>query len=1448
MLANKVTSIISENLEAKFSVQGVEFQFFNKIQLTDAYVEDQQGDTLLFAPKVTGTIRWFNRKERIVEIGRLTLSQPTFRLKTDSSRIVNLKFITESLKNKRDTTRNPFKIIIHNFDYVDGHFSYQKYFKRSNKGGINFTDIDLNHLNIAVKHFYTKTNTAFFQVKKMNFKEKSGFIMKDFNSKLEISRNHMFFRNNEIITSGSSIFAQHVDLEFNNFKEFRNFANNIKLNIQLEESDINTPDLAFFVHRMGVIEQKIKLSGNIRGKVSNIHGRKIELNVGSGSNLSGKFDISGLPNLEETFWFIDLNNMYLYPDDLMQINIPGTDEKIHLHESLVRLGYFKYEGVFTGFYNDFVSYGKIETELGKSLTDIAIMPDTAKAIRFEGRIEMQDFKLGRLTNLDEMIGKLNMNVKIDGTIFEDNSFNSQMEGIIENIEINNYEYRNVQLNGVFEEKSFDGSVSINDPNIRLDFLGLLDFTSEVPEFDFTLNVPFSRLHYLNLMPDDSTAELSLLITANFLGNNLDNINGTIKLLNSRYKSQGRELEAYDFTLTANNHPDSSWIILKTDYLDAQLTGQYEFNKLIPSFKYLQANFLPSTFKSFPDTNGIHQNNFQFEATLKNVDKLSDFFFPTYNIAPGAKISGWFHPSRNQILLEGEADYFYSGKTIFDYPRFILATKGMTDLSFAFTCEDLYLTNQIEFSDFNLVSDFRNDSVFFGLNWFKQDSLLYEGNIDIQSNFSRNRVDNTLQTKITIPATKLIHKNIAWHINENVIRLDSNSVHFNEFIIKSDQKYLKVNGTISDNPLDTLLLQTRNLELNTLSLLNNKISFTGIVNGDARLSGLYAQPMFLSHLQFEDLHINHVPLGTGTFISEWDPEKKSVHLLAVTKNGNQEQIHAEGDLNITGNTIDLEITTDKLRIKIFQPFLKNILSDLNGLATGNLSFYGDLKKPKLTGKIELQKVSTKIDYLNTRYSFTDQVEIENNQFIFKDIEIFDTLGNQAVLNGSITAENFKDLWFDLQIEPDKLLLLNLEEWQNDIFYGIAYISGTTSIYGSPDKLTMDIVAKTENNTNFFLPLNRGKVIEDMNFVSFSLEEKEKNHIEERKQKYRSKKDRKSNLEMNINLETTPEAEAVVLFDPAAGGSLVVRGTGGLRMNFNTSGKFDIFGEYMIDKGTYNFSLSHVINKKFEVKQGSKITWTGNPTDATLDVIAIYKTRTSLYNLFYDDAYQRRIPVDCEIHLYGKLESPDINFNISLPTADEDTKTRLENSINTEEDLNKQFLSLLIINSFLPDPSYAPPGSSPIQSSAVQVTTAELLSNQLSNWVSQISNDFDIGFHYRPGDEVSSQEIEVALSTQILNDRVLINSSIDMGKKQNQNVNSSNDIVGDVSIEVKIDKKGKFRVKAFTRPNDKMIYESTPYTSGIGVFFREEFNSFGKLIEGYWYKLFKPKGEKKKSQKE
>jgi hypothetical protein len=309
---------------------------------------------------------------------------------------------------------------------------------------------------------------------------------------------------------------------------------------------------------------------------------------------------------------------------------------------------------------------------------------------------------------------------------------------------------------------------------------------------------------------------------------------------------------------------------------------------------------------------------------------------------------------------------------------------------------------------------------------------------------------------------------------------------------------------------------------------------------------------------------------------------------------------------------------------------------------------------------------------------------------------------------------------------------------------------------------------------------------------------------------------------------------------------------------------MYGSFNIENGDYLFTLQNVINKHFKVLNGGTVSWNGNPTDAAIDIEAIYPVRASLYDLIANidatkaESYRNRIPINCKVLLTGKLLNPEPKFEINLPNSTQEVQTMVNSAISNQDELNKQFISLLVLGSFLPDQNMANQGSESPSSSGfnpVGTTGMEFISNQLSRWLSQISQDFDIGVNYRPGTELTTQELEVALSTQLLNDRVSINGNFDVGGTSTNSgkMNQTNNIVGDFEIDYRPWKNGKVRFKAFNRPNESYISEISDYKQGIGISYKEDFNSFGELFKKYWNGIFikkeeelKPKEEKESSQ--
>ncbi|HPM13666.1 MAG TPA: translocation/assembly module TamB domain-containing protein, partial [Bacteroidales bacterium] len=306
--------------------------------------------------------------------------------------------------------------------------------------------------------------------------------------------------------------------------------------------------------------------------------------------------------------------------------------------------------------------------------------------------------------------------------------------------------------------------------------------------------------------------------------------------------------------------------------------------------------------------------------------------------------------------------------------------------------------------------------------------------------------------------------------------------------------------------------------------------------------------------------------------------------------------------------------------------------------------------------------------------------------------------------------------------------------------------------------------------------------------------------------------------------TPDALTQIIFDKQVGDIIKVRGEGNIQMNMDKLGAFTLYGDYRITSGDYLFTLKNLINKKFIIQNGGTITFNGDPFEAQIQISALYDLKASplpiMPAITTDSAtYKRRIPVQCNILLQNNLMNPDISYNISVASGYSDVQDIL--NAMSSDDKNKQFLSLLLMNSF-----FSQSDAQTINSSA----SFEVLSNQLNNLLSQSYSNIDLGVNYRPGDMYSANEFELALSTQLLNNRILVNVNgySEFGQSADQTKRQTTEIAGDVSVEIKLTKQGNFRLKAFSRNNTDPL-EDRGNSQGVSVYFTREFNTFKELFK-------------------
>jgi len=824
------------------------------------------------------------------------------------------------------------------------------------------------------------------------------------------------------------------------------------------------------------------------------------------------------------------------------------------------------------------------------------------------------------------------------------------------------------------------------------------------------------------------------------------------------------------------------------------------------------------------------------AKFKQTAPIFNFFLPDYYIAESTELKVNFNPATQEIYLFCNAPYIKIKN--FKWNEYHLLVKGdSVKIDIDAGGAGLVVNERINFDNFTVVSDITRDSMNISTRWNNWEELVYRGSINTSLSFSKSPATNKPVIAMRIIPSTIITYDTLWRVNQSDILISKDNIIINNLTINHNNEYFRFEGKISPDPSDKLNLFFNNFNLGNLNVITQTEGFNleGVLNGKADFSGLFTNPLFVTHFTIDSLIINNEKLGTAQIISSWNNQNKSIEIQANALKEKLKTVDIEGSYYLNNHGLDFEIQLNKLRMNLFNPYVAKLADNLRGTASGSLTLKGTIEKPLLNGEITFQKASFTVKYLQTRYNLSDKIEVVNNNISLNNIKVFDNFGNAALIAGNLRSRYLKDFQFNFSIKADNLLFLNTKSTDNKLFYGTAFATGTVNINGTPKNIDMNISARTEKNTIFNIPLSREGELSEYNFVHFVRDNNSQSDEVEINNKYKVDL---SGIRMNFDLEVTPDAEVQIIFDPKVGDIIRGSGSGNLNMKISTAGNFVMYGDFTIEKGDYLLTLQNVINKKFIIESGGKIVWNGDPFDATIDVKANYRARASLYELFgtEDLLSQGKIPVDCQIDMTGKLMAPLIKYDINLPTSDEETKMKVKNAINSPDELNKQFISLLVLNSFYPRPSSGMAGgsvSSPAYSNVAGVNASELLSNQLSNWLSQISNEVDVGLNYRADNRVrGEQQIEMTLSTQLFNDKLTINGSVDVDYSTNAAAKASSNIVGEFDIDYKLTKNGRLRLKTFNHSNNNLLYEYSPYTQGFGIFYKEDFNTFGELLQRYW----------------
>ncbi|MFA5970993.1 MAG: translocation/assembly module TamB domain-containing protein [Lentimicrobiaceae bacterium] len=1436
-LAHRAATYLSKQLNTEVVIGGFRLNWFLEAVITDIKIVDKHKKVLLESKKIRADIKFVDLRKHKLTLNEISLGDANVNLiyyKADSC--LNLQFILDYFASPVvDTTHTePWMVQIDNLKLIRSHFAYRDERYMNPGKGIDFSDMDLSKLNAEIKNILVQGDTISADIKQFTFREKSGFRLDDFTTRAVISPRGITAEKLQVTTPNSRL-SMDMKLEYSNWNAIDYFLDSVKISAIVEPSQLDMRDIVYFAPDVDGMTEIFDFSGTIKGTVSSFSAKDFKLAFGKYTSFKGNITMNGLPDIEETFVNLKTDEFYTNVADIQSFTLPssGDSNTIVLPDEVIRLGNVSVNGRFTGFYNDFVSKATFITDLGAISTDILLTHNKSTRIyAYDGKLLADSFNVGKVFNV-EKLGTLSLFAAINGKNFSLDKADLTLKGEITNLQYEGNTFGRINIDGEFKRKKFTGGVHINDELLGLNFLGSADFSGELPAFNFQAGIDHANLVKLNLLTGDSVVLLSTSADFEFRGNTIDNLIGALHFSKTSLTMGPKRLNMNDLYLTTKSLGNGGKRMeLSSDFVNAVFSGQYTFDDMADYLRMVFTEFLPSLSQGEVLPVRLTRGSFDYTIQLHHTDSVTEMFLPWLKVDPRTVISGTFDPALGLINVNGRSPLLVlNGFALHDWT---LTGESMNkSLKVRMDCSSVNMSEAtISENNVKKVEQFKvdvvasDDSVKFGISWDDRNVPDHNrGDIKGAVSFKQNprltmRFDN---------ADIMINDTVWTLIPGNLLTFDKSYFEARNFGFTDKDRHLILNGTASNDPLSQIVLDVKSFNISFLDMLTEPlgIDFDGYISGKVNLSELYAVPRISADIAITKFGFNHESLGDAKIQSYWENEKKrlvvDMQVVYVGNAGTHYPVKVVGNIypEATHDNFDLKADVDNLKVHTFEPFLSDIFSRMRGYASGAVTLTGDFSDPVLKGKVTFMRTELLVNYLRTSYSFTGDFNFDKDKMWFNDIELRDSTFGKGVVSGIIYHKAFSDWALDIDLTADHLASLNTPYSSSEAFYGRAKATGTMKLYGPVDNLMISANLKSETGTDVVIPISFSRSISENSFIHY-IKHGDTSTINRNITPYES-----SVLALQLGLDVKRNADIGIIL-PYQMGTIDVHGDGLVNMGIDTRGEYSMYGNYIMDNGTFLFNFQNILKKNFVIQKGGAITFNGSPYDADIRLEAIYKVKTSLVSLpgIPADYKGTRVNVNCIINLSGNLYNPNIRFSLSLPDATEEMKRTVFSIVDTSNvlEMNQQMISLLVLNTFSSSSGITTSGAT------FGISSYEILSAQLSRMLSQISKDFDIGVNYRPGDQLTPKELELALSTQLFDNRVTIDGAI--GMNAYNDASQPTQLIGDVLVQVKITEDGRFRFKAFNRTNtaaDVLFSGYSPYTQGVGVVFQKEFNDFGELFK-------------------
>ena len=1444
-LCHEGEKALSEYLNTKVEIGSVSVTPFNQVELKDVLINDQQGDSLLTVGKLGAGISLKDLiadKRVVVTYGEIIgLSGHVTRPDKDSP--TNIQFIIDAFKPKDDKPPKPFDVKVNTVVVRQSELTYDVLDQPRRPGRLDPNHLSIRNLRADLTLPQLKNNDFDIRVKRLSFDEGSGLSLKRLSTNVHITDNALDVQDIKVQLPNSDIRLDDLHLEYSSLKNLGQELKQMPLRVSTPGSTITPSDLAALAPELKQFTEPWDITATVVRDGSRIEVPVLSLQSDDGAlTLNGRGGMTlptggGYRSLD-----LDRIDLKVSAGKLSQLTSLVPKLSPQARGIISRCGNVTINGELHNRPSQTTFNGQVGTSLGNADLN-GTLAQQSGSNRFTGHVKTEGLDLGTLLDKHDLLGQVAVDAQVDA-LLAGNDVSGHLQGHIPFVDFKGARYHDITADVDKQGNDFTGMLSMNDANGRITVDGKAVLSGENSNYDVNVKTDGLNLARLGLTDKYPGHRLEAAATASFWGNSLDNVSGHLEVNDFAFvDNEGKGLRFNHLQVNADNSDGDKVISLESDHLDGFLSGEYDFKTLVPTVKHLLSGAFPQYFGDYADySHGGLPNDLRLNLVVNPDEALHEMHNLPFRLAYRTIIEANLNESDKTFDLVVDAPLIVQGSNkVIEQTRLLVELDSIND-KVVMNLQSSYPAKK-GMIDLNFDASGQNNTIDANLAWRMPLERDFHGNLNLTGLLDRG-TDGGVKADIDIHPSQLVFNDTIWEVNKGRIGIDRGVITVDNLSGGRGDQFIHIDGTVSHDPDDELCLEMNDLNLDYIfeTLAIDHVDFGGRATSKffARdlLSG--SPRLYTPSLNIKNISYNGCVMGDLDIAVNYDNDSRGILVNGDINQPNGRKSLLDGGIYVAEDSLYIEFDTDHANVAFLKPYMEAFTSDVQGEMSGKATLFGNFHTINLAGDIVADSLRFLIDYVNCYYTASNvPIHIIPDYIEFKDVPIHDREGHEAKLGGWLRHDAFHNPEFNFGITNARnFLSYDTNPNINPDWYGTIYGNGACFVEGGPGIVQIKVNMTSAPHSRFTLVMSDTKQASNYDFITFrdrEYKEPELAPVQEedsinwvlsqlKQQVKQEVNSEPSAYNIDLQGDITPDLALTVIMDPVGGDRIKATGSGHMRLTYNNNGELETYGKYTLDKGTYNFTLQDVILKDFTIRNGSSISFNGDPYAAMLDIEALYSLNANIRDLdksFGQDADLNRtsVPVHALLRAKGIISQPDISFDLEFPSLTTDAYNKVKSIISTDEMMNRQIIYLLALNRFY-TPEYM--GTSANQSEFLTSVASSTIAGQLSNILGKMTDNLSIAPNFRTNKgDFSDMEVDVALSSQLLNNRLLLNGNF--GYRDNTYNQSNTNFIGDFDLEYLLNSKGTFRLKAYNHFNDQNYYlRNAMTTQGVGIVWKHDFN--------------------------